>query len=266
MSKAELTVLKIGGSVLTDKKKKESARTSEINRLAEEIHAASLRSLIIIHGGGSFGHPWAKKYRINEGLRNDSQKIGFSKTHDAMTRLNGLFMRYLIKHRVEAVSVTPSSCVITEKGRIRKFDDSSVRELLKMRFTPVLYGDAVMDTKKGFSILSGDQLVTSLAIRLKAERIIMGFDEDGLYDADPKKNKTAQMLQTLTLRELKKFLGKLSEPDSCDVTGGILGKVSELLPAVENGIPIAIVNASKPGIIHRILEGEKVRGTIIRKD
>jgi isopentenyl phosphate kinase len=263
LNKPELTVLKIGGSVITHKKMNRTPRIEEINRLAQEIHSADHQNLIIVHGGGSFGHPLAKKYMINEGFKDACQKIGFCKTHYAMTNLNGLFMDSLILHGVEAVSTMPSSCVITEDGRIKKFEDSSIRALLKMGFKPVLYGDAVLDSKRGFSILSGDQLVTSLAIRLEAERIIIGVDVDGLYEEDPKTTRKPRMLQALTLKELKQLHGKLSKPNTCDVTGGIFGKVTELLPAVENGIQAVIVNASKPDNIRRVLKGKKVKGTII---
>lgn len=265
MKKPEMTVLKIGGSVITDKNEKMAARTKDIDRLAGEIHKSDTQNLIIVHGGGSFGHPFAQKYRINEGFKDNSQKIGFSETHNVMTVLNGLLMACLIEHNVPAVSIAPSSCIITENGKISHFDDSIIKDLLKMSFTPVLYGDAVLDAKQGFAILSGDQLVTSLAVRFNAERIVIGVDVDGLYDADPKVEKTARMLSHLTLEELKELQGKLCKPKSCDVTGGMLGKVRELLPAAEYGIPITFVNASKPENICRVLGGKKVEGTLITK-
>jgi isopentenyl phosphate kinase len=266
LSEPSLTILKIGGSVITDKNSELAARTQEINRLAEEIQKASVNHLLIVHGGGSFGHPSAQRYSITDGLKEDSQKIGFSETHHVMTVLNGLVMDSLIWHAVPAVSVTPSSCIITENGRIKHFEDAAVRALLKMGFMPVLYGDAVMDVKLGFTILSGDQLVSSLALRLNAGRIVFGVDVDGLYDADPKVEKTARMFRHLNPEELTGLQGKLCKPTACDVTGGMFGKVMELLPAVERGIPVTIINASKPGHVCRVLEGKLVEGTVIEKE
>jgi len=266
LSEAKLTILKIGGSVITDKNEELAARTQEINRLAEEVQEAGIKGLIIVHGGGSFGHPSAMKYAIKDGLKEDSQKIGFSETHHFMTVLNGLLMDSLIWHDVPAVSVTSSSCITTENGRIKHFEDAPVRAFLKMGFIPVLYGDAVIDTNMGFTILSGDQIVSSLAVRLDAERIVMGIDVDGLYDADPKVEKTARMFRRITSRELKELQSKLREPTACDVTGGMVGKVLELLPAVEHGIPVIMVNALKPGYICNVLGGKKVEGTVIEKE
>ncbi len=140
-----------------------------------------------------------------------------------------------------------------------------IRALLNMGFIPVLYGDAVVDSKLGFTILSGDQLVSELAMRLNAERIIFGVDVDGLYDADPKIEKTAKLFNHLSHKELKRLHRRLCKPTAGDVTGGMLGKVVELLPAVEQGIPVTIINALRPGNIRKILEGKQVEGTAIGK-
>ena len=266
MSKPELTVLKVGGSVITDKNGELAPRTQEIARLTEEIQKSLVKRLIIVHGGGSFGHPSAQRYAIKEGLKEDSQRIGFSETHHVMTVLNGLFMDSLIWHEVPAVSVTPSSCIITENGRIKHFEDAPIRALLNMGFIPVLYGDAVVDSKLGFTILSGDQLVSTLAIGFNAERIVFGVDVDGLYDADPKVEKTAKMFKHLNSEELKMLQKKLPMPTARDVTGGMFGKVVELLPAVEHGIPVTIINASKPGNVCKVLEGRPVEGTVIGRE
>jgi isopentenyl phosphate kinase len=260
------TILKIGGSAITVKEGELAARTQEIDRLAGEIQGAAVQNLVVVHGGGSFGHPSAEEYAIKEGYKQESQKAGFSVTHHYMTVLNGLFMDSLIWHSMAAVSVTPSSCIITEDGRIKQFDDSSVRTLLKMGFTPVLYGDVVLDTKLGFTVLSGDQLVSALALRLDAGHIIIGVDVDGVYDADPKLVKTARMLDHLTLRELKSLQDNLGKATACDVTGGMFGKMAELMPAIEMNIPVTVVNATKPSYVYKALQREAVRGTLIERE
>jgi len=259
------TVLKIGGSVITEKGGELAAKTQEINRIAEEIQKANAKGLIIVHGGGSFGHPYAARYKLKEGLKEESQKNGFSETHHVMTVLNGLVMDALVWHNIRAVSITPSSCVMTENGRIKFFTDAPLKAFLKMGFTPVLYGDAVLDTRLGFTILSGDQLVSSLAIRYGAKRIIIGVDVDGVYDSDPKANGNSRLFENLTLQELKKLQTKLEKPKAGDVTGGMFGKIAELIPAVEQGIRVTVVNATKPNHIYRVLRTEPVESTLIEK-
>ncbi|MBN1245664.1 isopentenyl phosphate kinase family protein [Candidatus Bathyarchaeota archaeon] len=266
MSDAKPTILKIGGSVITDKNGELAARTEVINRLAEETQKANLKNLIIVHGGGSFGHPTAQKYGIKEGLKDNAQKVGFAETHHVMTVLNGLVMDALVWHNIPAFSVAPSCCVVTENGRIKLVEDAVLKMLLKMGFVPVLYGDAVLDEKLGFTVLSGDQLVSYLARKFSADKIVIGVDTDGLYDADPKLAKNPKLYAHLTLSELGKIRKKLGGSTAADVTGGMLGKMAELVPAVEQGIPVAMVNAAKPNRVYKALMGEAVEGTVIEKE
>lgn len=262
----KLTVLKLGGSVITKKDKPMTANPNAIERLAKEIAEADVDSLIIVHGGGSFGHPLAKEYSIKEGYKDPSQVEGFSKTHQAMLELNNLVIEALIHHNIAAFSVSPSSCIVTKAGRIQIFYDSSITKLLDIGVVPVLFGDAVLDNSLGFTILSGDQLVAALATNLGADRIILGVDVDGLHTADPKSVSSAQLISHVTLQELKALLHIIGETKAVDVTGGMLGKVSELMPAVEAGVRAYVVNAANEGNIYKVLRGEKVVGTLIEKE
>ena len=233
--------------------------------MAEEIKKANLRNLIIVHGGGSFGHTMAKKYAIKEGFKKETQKVGFAETHHVMTVLNGLFMDALIWQNIPAVSITPSSCILTKNGRIHFFDESIITSMLKIGISPVLYGDVIFDDQLGFTVVSGDQIVSYLAKKLKARRIVMGVDVDGLFDSDPKKNDDSKLFTTLTLRELiikKKNL----HPSTSDVTDGMLGKINELTSAIEQDIPVSIVNANKSNRTYKALIGGKVEGTSIRRE
>jgi isopentenyl phosphate kinase len=131
---------------------------------------------------------------------------------------------------------------------------------------PVLYGDAVLDSEKGFAILSGDQLIAKLAIELYAERIIIGVDVDGLYTADPKDDSSAELIPRITVKELVKFQSCAERARVTDVTGGMHGKIIELIPAIEHRVRTVIVNATKPDTVRRALHNETVTGTIIEKE
>ncbi len=186
-------VLKIGGSVITEKREELKANTGVIDRLAEEINKSRPFPLMVVHGGGSFGHPIAERYHIKEGLKEESQKIRFCETHQMMSVLNGLLMDSLLWHSIPAMAITPSSIALTKNGRIDTLETVPIQRLLDMGITPVMYGDAVLDTDLGFTVLSGDQLASVLAIKFDAARIVMGVDVDGLFDADPKTEKTANL-------------------------------------------------------------------------
>ena len=85
-----MQVLKLGGSVVTVKDAPMTADDGNITRLCEEIKAAGPRPLIIVHGGGSFGHPVASKYGIADGFTSERQVPGFARTHQAMVMLNNI--------------------------------------------------------------------------------------------------------------------------------------------------------------------------------
>ncbi len=258
-------VLKLGGSVITYKDKVSTPNLNSIERLAGEISQSNVKSLILVHGGGSFGHPIAKKYRIHEGYTDPSQIPGFYKTQKAMIELNTLVMESLIKHNVNVAVVQPSSCLITKEDRIQNIGLKPLQKMIKLGIIPVLYGDAVLDSIKGFSILSGDQLVTFLARKFNASRIIIGADVNGLYTKDPQINSSANLIKRITLNELKSNKYGIKGSKEIDVTGGMKGKITELIPAVQCNIQTMIVNAKKSLRLYKALKGEEVIGTILEK-
>ncbi len=73
----ELVFLKLGGSLITDKKRPHTPRMDVIRRLAREIAAArNIRpdlQLVLGHGSGSFGHIPAEKYGTHQGVKSPSE-------------------------------------------------------------------------------------------------------------------------------------------------------------------------------------------------
>lgn len=264
--KTKPTILKLGGSAITNKAQPLKANRRIIERLAKEIEDAKTPRLIIVHGGGSFGHPLAKKYTLNYGYSDPAQIFGFAETHEAMTVLNGMIVKALIQHNIAAVAVSPSSFIITKHGRIQGLNTNVIAKMQEMDFVPVLYGDTVLDLEQGFAILSGDQLTARLAIELGAERIIIGVDVDGLYTADPKKDFSAKRVKRTTAEELAKFGRGTEVATVTDVTGGMHGKIIELIPAIEQGVRAMIVNAKKHDTVRKALCNETVAGTLIEKE
>src|SRR2546428_4710351 len=61
-----MLLVKLGGSVLTDKGRLRSPRRTAIRRLARELPAARA-PLLVVHGAGSYGHILARKHPLNEG-------------------------------------------------------------------------------------------------------------------------------------------------------------------------------------------------------
>lgn len=256
-----LAVVKLGGSVITDKRRDFAVRRGVLRRLALELASAE-RPLVVVHGGGSFGHPLASRYDIASGYVREEQLIGFSLVHHSMQRLNAYVIEALQRAGLPAVAIQPSACAIMEDGRIKSFELRPLRRMLELGIVPVSYGDAMSDLSRGMSILSGDQLAAYLARELRAERAIFGVDVDGVYTADPKVHKGAELIPEITPADLASIGGRISA--GWDVTGGMANKVRELLALAEAGVEAEVVNASKPGVLKRAVLGVRGLGTRVR--
>ena len=140
--------VKVGGSVFSDKKgEPENFDEETVGRIAGEIAGFyPEEDFIIVHGGGSFGHPEAKKYGIRDGLPEDwktahHRRMGFTLTHQAMLRANEKFIDAFVSKNLPAFSVSTSSLFITENGEVAYGDVEVIKRLLELRFIPVLFGD-----------------------------------------------------------------------------------------------------------------------------
>jgi isopentenyl phosphate kinase len=245
-------VLKIGGSILTDKTRAACARNDEIDRVAAEI-AKSWKDLIFIHGAGSFGHVPARKY----GLPEVFDPAGLLETHSCVVKLNGLVVDALAKAGAYPMPVHPFSCTLLRDGRIERLPVAPIAEMVRRGLLPVLHGDVAMDTSRGAGIVSGDQLLSYIAKALKAEVVASGTIEDGVMA----KGRT---LKEITRDDLPAIGSDLGGSSGVDATGGMKGKVLELLDLADDGIDSQIFNASKDGMIIRALSGEPL-GTGVRR-
>ena len=250
-----LIIMKIGGSVITEKGSISRARDAEINRISHEIAAFRKDSdspLILVHGAGSFGHPQAMKYGLNDGF--DAQ--GAYLTHISVKLLNSRFLESLNNAGAHALPVHPMSACLLENGKLIDFQLGQIKVMIENGIIPVLHGDVVMDRTKGASVLSGDRIIPYLALSLKASKIGAGSDVDGVLD---EKEAVIRKITPFSFMDLKK---SIKGSGSTDVTGGMLGKVSELLELAGKGVDSRIFNATRKGMISRFLYGEDV-GTLI---
>jgi isopentenyl phosphate kinase len=265
-----LIILKLGGSVITRKDSlTPTLDSSNLQRIAEEISNSSYNKLIIVHGAGSFGHPYAKEYAIGTEINSTEElsrkRQGFSKTQNSVKSLNGLVCQHLMEQEIPTVSIQPSSFIQTRNKRIVRADMDLITKYLELGFVPVLYGDVVldMDAKIKMAVLSGDQIIKYLAENLKPEKVVLGSDVDGIFNKDPKKNPDASLIKVVTSHH---DLESTDGTQTVDVTGGMGGKLSELLELAEIGIESEIINASHDNNIKRALNGEKGIGTLIRNE
>ena len=263
-----MIILKLGGSVITKKEAKEpTIDYDNLNRISSEIASSSFDKLIIVHGAGSFGHPFAKKYEIGSEIKDEDdlnyKKLGFCITQSWVKKLNSIVCKSLRENGVFAVSIQPSSFVTTKNKRIYSCDLNLINKYLDIGFVPVIYGDVVVDMNESIKIcvLSGDQIIQYFGENLKPDRVILGSDVDGIYTKDPKKYPDAELIEIVTSSEDLSTEGSLN----VDVTGGMNGKLRELIELAEIGVESEILNASKKDFIKKALNYQKGIGTIVKK-
>jgi isopentenyl phosphate kinase len=260
MNDQMMILIKLGGSVITDKSEYRKFNQEQTARLCREIAAAG-KGVMIVHGAGSFGHVIAKQYSLQYGLQDFRQVPAVAQVQHDVRELSLRVTEELMKAGIPAVSVPPGSCFVMENGRLVVNDDEAVRRLAHIGVMPVMFGDVVADRSKGFGICSGDQAMEILARIFKPDRIVFVSDVDGLFTQDPKKDPDAKLIPEVKGDMLD---GLDSELSVADVTGGIRGKVEEMLSMYGDTGECVLVNGTVPGRLESLLKGEEVVCTKVR--
>ena len=271
----ELILVKLGGSVITDKNKPFTEDIQTIKRLVKEIHEAKQEKkfrLIVGHGGGSYPHTAAKKFKTNEGIIDKNSYEGIAKVQDAASRLNRIIVRELLNVGENAMSIQLSSCSICENDEIKEMFLEPIKRLLDCDMIPVPYGDVGLDRKKGCCIISTERIfdylaknLTKLDKKYKISRIILCARVDGVFTDNPDINSYAELIKEITPTNIKYVESCLKGSFGIDVTGGMLHKVKMMLELAKLGIESEIINAKETDLLKRALLGERGLGTIIKK-
>jgi isopentenyl phosphate kinase len=238
-------VLKLGGSVVTEKDRPETVDEAALQRAAEAVGAAE-EDLVLVHGGGSFGHHHADAHGVTptEGTRDPEAVLA---VHRAMCRLNEAVVAALRDAGAPAVPVHPLSAGHRDAGGALSYPAGAVETLLGEGFLPVLHGDGVAHEGAGVTVLSGDELVASLAASLAADRVGLCSTVPGVLD------ETGDVVDRVDrLADVPELAGS----DATDVTGGMAGKVGTLLELD------AEASVFGPEAITAFLAGERVGTTV----
>lgn len=264
--KTETTVvlIKIGGSLITDKNKPFSLKKRALKIISQEVARArkSGKLLVVGHGAGSYAHVPAKKYKTKEGLMNKDSLYGLAEVADVAAQLNRIVVRSLLDEQVPAISVSPFSMMGADDDSLEWIEVQTIEEALKRDLLPVVYGDVVLDTAKGCTIFSTETVLGNIGLTLQAdgwqvERVIHCGQTNGVYDAD---GETIPLITPKTLDEYRDVLGGSG---GTDVTGGMVHKVEETMHLAERGIPGLIIDGIEHGSLSAAIWGEDVLGTRI---
>jgi len=255
-------LVKLGGSVITDKTQYKRFNEKVVSRLCREIKESG-QSVLLVHGAGSFGHVLAHDHRLAEGQAGGGTAEAIAKVSLDVRELNAMVLAEMIEAGIPAISIPPSACFVMSNGRLSGADFSMMRGFLELGLVPVTFGDVALDSHKGFGICSGDQLMEVLAEEFQPRRVIFVSDIDGLYDRDPKTHPQAHML-TIVDRDLLQSI-----PQECsvkDVTGGVCAKIEAMLRLCQGQRDCVLVNGMAEGRLRSLLQGAEVPCTIARND
>ncbi len=249
-------LVKLGGSVITDKSRAKSLRADVLDRLASEI-SESDRQVMLVHGAGSFGHILAEEGRLSDGFVGKWQFEYFSKVQRDVRELDMHVLNSLMDAGLLPVSIPPSTISIYEDGEMKKFSPELFALYASLGMTPVSFGDVVLDSRRMFSICSGDHIMHALSTLEEVEKAVFVTDVDGVYDRPPSEE-GARLLEYVGPDT--EFSSKLANPD---VTGGMAEKIRYGMKMAENGVEVLIVNGLVRGRLRKALAGEAVTGTRI---
>ena len=252
-----MLLVKLGGSVLTDKARLRTPRKAAIGRLAKEL-AGLGDDLIVVHGAGSFGHILARRYHLN-GPDARTKARGAAIVQRDVRALDALVVGGLLKAGLAPVALPPSTILRLDDGRLASFEVGPFREYVRQGFTPVTFGDVVRDRRRGVAVCSGDVLMLELAKAFRPRSVVFAADVDGLYTADPRKSRGARLLLSVSRADLPLIdFGPAKGPD---VTGGMAAKVSQMMEIASHADECVIVNGNVKNRVRDALRGRIVVGT-----
>jgi len=225
-----LVILKIGGSVITDRRQERPVLfRSRLERIAREI-ATAWRSrpmaLAVIHGAGSFGHPIVRRTGINRGISNPAQRVAMGETQRLQSWMNAVVVRHLLRSGLPAFLYRPRPPLSMEAGRLVSMDTQ--------RSGPA--GDRSDPCAAGFLLLTRDRAarfsrVTRLQLSLHASRAETGasrHQRQGRVHRRSIQDPAARFIELIDLDSSTAIPAGVAGSAVTDVTGGSAEEIEEL--------------------------------------
>lgn len=245
-----MILIKLGGSIITNKERPLSARRKAIESILKQIKKIK-EPKIIVHGGGSYGHYWSVKYDMHtKPAKYDARGVAIVK--NSMIELNKIILDIAVKNRINAYCLPPTDFMNGNKSIKNKI--LTMNDISKSGLIPITFGDALWFGQKKSYILSGDVIMTIIAKVLKPRLSVFVLNVDGVY-SDLKTKKL--------IYDFKKEKPTISI-NKMDVTGGMARKITEAVKISRSGLNVFFTNGNKPQRITDAVSGKKFEGTLFR--
>jgi isopentenyl phosphate kinase len=243
-----VTLLKLGGSILTDPARLFSFEKGTAIRLAREIRQSG-QVPVIVHGTGRAGKAFARHY--SGAGRTTREWLIFQLTTGAIGRLGEDLGRVLRDEGVPHCLMPANGLLHRRGGELGWHSPGVLPHLLDCGIAPVLCGDVLAEGRTRFGIVSSDEIVSLAAATMTVRSCVFVTNVDGLLDP------AGRLLTEIDAAHLP----QARDSDRADVTGGMSAKLASALRAAESGAATTIVNGRVPGRLRDALLGRPVIGT-----
>jgi isopentenyl phosphate kinase len=257
-----LTVLKLGGALLTEKGVRNTLRPAIVAQCAREIarvfHRGLLGPLVIVHGAGSFGHQQVIEQGLHRGGFAPEQRLPLSLLQNNVMRLRLSLAEEFTRAGVPVSITLPSSCMTTADGR-PELALEAWGESLRHGMVPLGGGDIVMDRLGGIRVVSGDSLAVWLATHFGARRLYFATVVDGILE-----RRQGRLQRCDTFQLGVDWVEDVHEVKDKDATGAMAGKVQALnsgRASIRAGMETRIFSMLEPGRLEGALDGRIDVGT-----
>jgi len=260
-----IVLVKLGGSLITDKGREGVARRRVIERLAREIAVLARGGrgprLVIGHGSGSFGHAAAAHAGFSGRTRaKRAEPLGISRIQRRARELHRLVAEALEDAGARPFSLSPSSFMTAAGGKPKSLFADPVFAALDAGLVPLVHGDVVLDRTGGASIVSTEEVLLALGQealrrRLAIARAVWLGETDGVRASE------GTTLDRLTAREALRAAGRVTGASGTDVTGGMALRLRAAGALARWGVPSWIVDGRDPGVLAAAVAGRHRGGT-----
>jgi isopentenyl phosphate kinase len=153
---------------------------------------------------------------------------------------------------VPAVSLQPSASATCRDGQIIHLSAEPIRAALQAGIVPVVYGDVAFDAARGGTIISTEEIMSYLAVRLRPARLLLAGETEGVLDEE------GQPISELDEQSLAAMAAALGGSRGTDVTGGMASKVRDMLDLVQtiDGLTVRVFSGLRPGCVRQALLGD----------
>ena len=144
---------------------------------------------------------------------------------------------------------------LRDENRHRNFSNT-VERLLDLNVLPVINENDTVSTVE-IGVGDNDTLGALVAVSVKADMLMILSDIDGLYTADPRRERSAELIAEV--REITPQMRESAGGGGTALsTGGMATKLTAAGICMEAGTDMYILNGAQPLLIYEVLEGKKV--------